>query len=89
MKLKALQPVKDGTKTISIKIPQELYEKISHLKTTAKSAGFKMNVDEAATLGILKMVSIAEKELKEISKPQIVGPKTSSHAEEKSPAAGN
>jgi len=67
MKFSALRPVRHGTKSLTVKIPDALHARLVALKSSARSAGFRVDVDEAAAQVIGRLVDQAERELERVA----------------------
>ena len=66
VKNSVLRPVKAGSKTIQIKIPGELFDRIQAVREKAKELGLLIDLDDPAVRAIRQVIEQAEEELKGI-----------------------
>ena len=65
--MRAITPLKsEKTQQLSIKIPEELGERINSLKSRLKSQGYTIDVGRGAVNGIRRLLRTAEKEIGEV-----------------------
>lgn len=55
------------TVNITVKIPADLNDRINQVKETSKDLGFTVDIQKAAIKGISRVITSAEKELRELA----------------------
>jgi hypothetical protein len=68
-KTSVLRPVRAESRTIKIKIPDELLERIAAVRNKVKDLGLRVDLDEPAVRAIRQVIEQAERELANMSPP--------------------
>jgi hypothetical protein len=62
-RVSVLQPAKNGSKNLMVRVPDDLYARLALLKDMAKERGLRLDIDDAVLRTVRSLLDRAESEL--------------------------